>query len=373
MLEKSLADIPKGWVHVDFDPANIMRSTMAWYRELGLPLIPVWGTNDGLCLCKDESAGKHPITALVPKGVKNASMEPRDFRRWLKQYPDMNIGVATEGITVIDFDTPEAHRQFRKRFKVTPTLTIRTGRGVQEYYEGETRSRIGTAEKTDVKSGATSYVVGASSLHRNGRRYLIMNDSPIAPLPDTVREWIEADEGVGDDSVGGSNGYVVRQSKRNKTLFDHLCMLRSKGSSLEQLLPLAQAFNAAILRPPLGTSEVRSTARSVLRYDQISKSGDRGQSQFPDGVLPEMLSFTKVKDEVIDWIWYPYIARGTLGLLDGLPSEGKSQFLCWLAAKLSTGELLPNGDKLPPLNTFLLNLEDLAGGRHQKATTSQWP
>jgi Bifunctional DNA primase/polymerase, N-terminal len=198
MLEKSLADIPSSWVKVNFDPANIMRSTMAWYRELGLPLIPVWGTNDGVCLCKDgadcESAGKHPITSLVRSGVKNASLEAEDHRLWLKRHPDMNIGTSLPGFTVIDCDSREAFLVIRKKFDLSLTLTIRTGRGFQLIFRGETRSRTGISTKVDIKSGTNAYVVGAASLHRNGRRYAVWQDNPIADLPCDVEAWIMDDK-----------------------------------------------------------------------------------------------------------------------------------------------------------------------------------
>lgn len=81
----------------------------------------------------------------------------------------------------------------------------------------------------------------------------------------------------------------------------------------------------------------------------------------PEKKLPVIRSFDKVDEEQLDWLWYPYICRGTLGLLDGDPGCGKSQFTVWLAAMLSRGKKLPNGEKLKPINTFLLNMEDLQG------------
>lgn len=365
MLEKSLADIPKGWVRVDFDPANIMRSTMAWYRELGLPLIPVWGTKDGICLCKDgadcESAGKHPITSLVRSGVKNASLEAKDHRHWLKRHPDMNIATALPGFTVIDCDSREAFLVIRKKFDLPPTFTIRTGRGFQLVFRGETRSRTGIALKVDIKSGANAYVVGAASLHRNGRRYAVWDDKLIADLPPEVEAWIMDDEPPRSPSSGAGGALFVTEGGRNDYLNKELFRLRAQGYGKEQLHEIAATLNQTRLDPPLTDKEVRTIVRSALKGEVRSGKVGRKGSQFSDSEVPELLSFDRVKTERIEWLWYPYIARGTLGLLDGFPGEGKSQFLCWLAATISKGRTLPGGVILPPMNTFLLNLEDLPG------------
>lgn len=362
MLEKSLADLPATSVRVDFDPVAIMRATMDWYRDLDLPIIPVWGTEDGICLCKYgaecESAGKHPITPLVSSGVKNASLEPKDHRRWLKRYPDMNIATALPEFTVIDCDSREAYMSIRRRFALPTTLIIRTGRGFQLVFRGETRSRTGIMPKVDIKSGANAYVVGAASLHRNGRRYTVWEDEPIADLPPKVEAWIMDD---GTPPTPSSHALLIPEGGRNDYLNRELFRLRSQGCDEDQLYEIAATLNHARLDPPLSDKEVGAIVRSAVKGEVRSSKGSRRGSQFVDGEAPELLSFDQVETERIEWLWYPYIARGTLGLLDGFPGEGKSQFLCWLAATISQGRVLPDGDKLPPMKTFLLNFEDLPG------------
>ena len=61
----------------------------------------------------------------------------------------------------------------------------------------------------------------------------------------------------------------------------------------------------------------------------------------------------------ICWLWKPYLARGKLGVLDGDPGTGKSFVTVDLAARLSRGGPLPDGQPLARPNvTLLLNAED---------------
>ena len=61
----------------------------------------------------------------------------------------------------------------------------------------------------------------------------------------------------------------------------------------------------------------------------------------------------------VTWFWKPYLARGKLCVLDGDPGTGKSFFTVDLAARLSRGGPMPDGQPLPrPCVTLLMNAED---------------
>lgn len=50
----------------------------------------------------------------------------------------------------------------------------------------------------------------------------------------------------------------------------------------------------------------------------------------------------QVEEENIDWIWYPYLARGELSILEGDPGLGKSYMAQMVAGSLCDGRTLPN-------------------------------
>jgi len=50
---------------------------------------------------------------------------------------------------------------------------------------------------------------------------------------------------------------------------------------------------------------------------------------------------SEIKEEKIDWIWYPYLAKKTLSILEGDPGLGKSYLAMMVSAALSKGQKLP--------------------------------
>ena len=59
----------------------------------------------------------------------------------------------------------------------------------------------------------------------------------------------------------------------------------------------------------------------------------------------EFLHAAEVKMEAIDWLWPGRFALGKLGILAGLPDEGKSSLLCYIAGRLTNPKLAwPNAE-----------------------------
>lgn len=77
------------------------------YAKRGWPVSPVWECKGGRCSCgnpKCSSPGKHPRTS---HGVKDATTDADQIRKWWTEHPHANIGVATgaqSGIFELDVD-----------------------------------------------------------------------------------------------------------------------------------------------------------------------------------------------------------------------------------------------------------------------------
>lgn len=254
----------------------------------------------------------------------------------------MNYAVATAGLAVIDCDSKEALRAFRSGYHPPPTLIVKTARGFHFYYSGEMPARNGARNKLDVKSGSGSYVVGPGSRHASGAIYAVWDDNPIADLPENIA-GITGREDEADKGGGGS----IPVGMRNDTLTKFAGYMHGKGVPSPAVLETLKTLNRTMSEKPLPDREVRQIARSVARY--------------PVKPLPGIRPFSEVPREDLEWLWYPYICLGTLGLLDGDPGDGKSQFTGWLVSEVSRGRVLPNGAKLQPAICFLFNFEDLPG------------
>lgn len=60
-------------------------------------------------------------------------------------------------------------------------------------------------------------------------------------------------------------------------------------------------------------------------------------------------SMKEVEEENIDWIWYPYLARGEVTILEGDPGLGKSYLAQMVAKDICDGRRLPAVKKLKPV------------------------
>lgn len=329
-----------------FDRHASVLGMMNWFAEQDIPVLPIYSVVDGRCACGDAecaSPGKHPISYLVPHGVKDATTDLKTIRRWHRKHPDMNYAVATQGLAVIDCDSKEALRAFRSDYNPPPTFTVKTARGFHFYYRGEMPARNAARSKLDVKSGPGCYVVAPSSMHVSGAIYALWEDTPMANLPPNIASITERrDE---PPEVGG--GGPIPVGMRNSTMTQFAGYMHGKGMPQVAVLETLKTLNRTMSEKPLPEREVRQIARSVSRY--------------PVKTLPQIIPFSEIPEERLEFLWYPYICLGTLGLLDGDPGDGKSQLCVWICAQVSRGKTLPNGDRFEPANCFLFNFEDLPG------------
>lgn len=333
-------------IHFHLDRSASVFGMMNWFAGQDIPVLPIHGVVDGRCACGGvdcASPGKHPISSLVSHGVKDATTDLKMIRRWHRKHSDMNYAVATEGLAVIDCDSKEALQSFRSGYHPPPTFTVKTARGFHFYYKGEMPARNGVQNKLDVKSGPHSYVVGPGSRHATGSIYAVWEDEPISALPQNIASITERR----DDPPEAGDGGPIPVGLRNSTMTQFAGYMHAKGVPQPAVLETLKTLNRTMSEKPLPDREIRQIARSVSRY--------------PVKALPQIIPFSEIPEERLEFLWYPYICLGTLGLLDGDPGDGKSQLGVWLCARVSRGDKLPNGDRFEPANCFLFNFEDLPG------------
>lgn len=111
------------------------------YRTQGLIPIPLHGLVSGACTCSAgdqcSSAGKHPH---IKRQVATVATE-QDWSRWLKSWPNMNIGILTgsdTGIWVLDIDPRHGGDEslaalIAEHSSLPVTLSAKTGGGGTHY------------------------------------------------------------------------------------------------------------------------------------------------------------------------------------------------------------------------------------------------
>lgn len=76
------------------------------------------------------------------------------------------------------------------------------------------------------------------------------------------------------------------------------------------------------------------------------------------GVL-ESVCAADVTMRAIDWLWDNRFAVGKIGIIAGLPDEGKGQILCYIAARVTRSLEWPNGEgRAPQGNVIILSAEE---------------
>lgn len=120
--------------------------------------------------------------------------------------------------------------------------------------------------------------------------------------------------------------------------------------------------------------EIDKATSQHMRVVDDSAPGERREEIEPDEVTEEdeeeepeykflAKSMAEVEIENLDWIWYPYIARGEVTILEGDPGLGKSYLAQMVARAICDGKSLPSVKKRPPVTgkVAYFDIENAAG------------
>ena len=76
----------------------------------------------------------------------------------------------------------------------------------------------------------------------------------------------------------------------------------------------------------------------------------------------ESIRADQITMRAIHWLWGKRFAVGKIGIIAGLPDEGKGQILCYLAARCTRGLEWPNSEGISPRgNVVILSAEENPG------------
>lgn len=158
--------------------------------------------------------------------------------------------------------------------------------------------------------------------------------------------------------TGSSNGHAhepvralvqrtLREGERNASLTRVAGLLRGEfGFDEPELYATLSALNQLRCDPPLPDSEVRTIARSALRWSpnpRIVANGHEpdGQATVPESWVPVPAGELVHSEEPdVPWVWRYIVARGHLTLLSGHPKVGKSTLVTLLLERMARGGAL---------------------------------
>jgi len=205
-------------------PGYLLRDAALGYASRGIPVLPLHypvahlrsahAVPDGRviapqvwtgCSCGDRACGqvgKHPLGALVPHGLREATTNRARVLAWWTRHPQANIGLATgHRFDVLDVDGSEGVQAIRA-FAAEHGLEssgplVRTGGGGWHYYLAPTG--LGNAHPAGLEHvdwrGHGGYVVAPPSHHASGLVYEFVAgrdlDAPLTPVPAALLERLQ--------------------------------------------------------------------------------------------------------------------------------------------------------------------------------------
>ena len=271
-------------------PKTPLEAALAYARR-GWPVFPLHHPDAHRgCSCIDaqkcRSPGKHPRTR---KGLKDATTDQAQIRRWWELYPLANVGLAMgrkSGLVALDVDPRSGGDaslcELLERYGELPnTLESVTGGGGSHIFFAHPgvsfkNSSSVLGEGLDVKTDG-GYVVAAPSLHASGKRYEWRTRRSPASMPGWLLKLLTAEKPPTPPKPSAprraptspSLGGIIPLHSRNAQLFRIACSLRGDGAGYEEIeRAVFDAYEQRCVKQPepMSDSELRKIARSAMRY-----------------------------------------------------------------------------------------------------------
>jgi len=263
-------------------------TTALEYAKLGYSVFPCHSILDEQCTCGKpdcKSPGKHPLTA---NGVKDATVDAEQIKKWWTEHPAANIAIATgkrSGITVLDVDVKsrgmESLEEIEAQLEPLPdTPTVITGGGGRHYYfsfadVSSKANAIPDYPGLDIRSEG-GYVIAPYSTHISGRRYeweaeATLTSVAVAPFPQFLLDLIKNSTPAPGEAFVNVPGVLdgIPEGERDDSLFRYACRLRAKKMNKEEAEVLILEA-AARCKPPFTDEEAREKLDSAWNYPAAS-------------------------------------------------------------------------------------------------------
>lgn len=169
----------------------------------------------------------------------------------------------------------------------------------------------------------------------------------------------EPEPKANENGRGFTVGKKIKDHERNATLYRLARSLKAKGLSEAAILAAVRVENETKCDSPMGSKlgdeKVEDIVSNAMRQpDRVEFTANRRESA-PDVVI---ICLADVRPEPVTWLWPGRIPMGKITLIDGDPGLGKSTLAFDLAARVSTGSVMPDGSPSLPGGAVILTLED---------------
>jgi hypothetical protein len=304
----------------------------------------------------------HGKTPYEKGGHNTATVDRKQIRRWWRQYPDANVGIAcnsARGPIVADSDGASG-KAVLVELELPETMEAESREGRSHHYfappvDGTAIARMikplmgenGKKIKLDIL-GDGGYVVAPPSIHPDtGKPYKWVRHQALAPFPETLLRLIKGARG--NQTAAPPLPEIITEGARDELLTSLAGSMRQRGASPSAVLAALREENSVRVRPPLSDSQLQKIARSI---------GAKPTGKRPTKKESVVLRLHDVEEQKVRWIVPDLLAEGKVVLLEGDPGLSKSTLALYFAAKLTRGESILGSPAIEPANVAILSYED---------------
>ena len=265
-----------------------------------------------------------------------------EVREWWTKHPTANIGIVTgpiSGVAVVDLDGPDGLNA-AKSISISSSVRSLTGNGEHLWFKYPTAGVSNAARLypgLDIR-GAGGYVLGAPSIHSNGKRYRwisrFVNHASLPEFPKvlltapSVSSNTKQESWMSEALEDFKNGHVAN------TLVSILGKFRAHNFDEESAYAFLSPHNTsgklsdAALREKITEIWGRYEPNAVVSVP-VPATGDVSEAESVE-------SFFETEEEV-KWIIPSLIASQSLGFVVGLPETSKTWAMIDLAIEAAKG------------------------------------
>lgn len=193
----------------------------------------------------------------------------------------------------------------------------------------------------------------------------------IRPVPPVIAERVPTEEEVDDARAYIATIRSVEGEKGNTAAFKAASwLLRDKALPRTVAWELLSSWNQTNASPPWSEAELRRIFDNAERYGTHTRGAAYGSGDGdPASTTPPrrgisrygFVTLKNVQEEELTFLWDGFLPEGAFCLIEGDPDVGKTFMALDLAARLSTGRMLPDGDVIdavPRQRVMFLTAED---------------
>ena len=153
---------------------------------------------------------------------------------------------------------------------------------------------------------------------------------------------------------------LTASEDREAKLSKHIKCINKKYRDLD-MLDIITFINETLLADPLDKVTIHTMIKKYTDNNNNLKDKDSNNDTISRNI--SLVRLTEVKEKSPIWLFYPYIAIGTITTITGDPGSGKSFYSLYVASVLSNGGDFANADNTMnsyriPNNILVLNAED---------------